>query len=217
MNKRIAAAVLFVAVAGAALGPIRSYDAFWHFAAGHWIVAHHALPQTDPLAVASAQVPWINGEWLWQVMAFAVVQAIGLAGASWLTAVIIAAVFTLALWFAAREQDLGIALVITAVAFAGASDRLGVRPLTAAALLVVVAIALLAQTEMSVTGLAVAYALVTVLWINTHPSALLAPLLAAATLLIDERRWRVAAASAAASAAALFVNPFGWHAIVEPF
>jgi uncharacterized membrane protein len=34
-----------------------------------------------------------------------------------------------------------------------------------------------------------------------------------ATLLIDVRRWRVAAASAAA----LLVNPFGWHAVVEPF
>src|SRR5258706_11503015 len=213
MNKRIAAAVLFVAVVAAALGPIRSYDAFWHFASGHWIVAHHALPQTDPLAVASSQVPWINGEWLWQVIAFLIVQATGLAGASWLTAITIAVAFTLALWFTAREQDLGIAVVLVAVAFAGASDRLGVRPLTAAALLVVVAIALLAQTEMSVTGLAVAYALVTVVWINTHPSALLAPLLAVATLLIDVRRWRVAAASAVA----LLVNPFGWHAVVEPF
>jgi hypothetical protein len=213
MNKRIAAAVLFVAILAAALGPIRSYDAFWHFAAGHWIVAHHALPQTDPLAVASAKVPWINGEWLWQVIAFAVVQAAGLAGASWLTAVTIATAFTLAFWFTAREQDPGVALVLAAVAFAGASDRLGVRPLTAAALLVVVAIALLAQTKMTATGLAVAYALVTVLWINTHPSALLAPLLALATLLIDVRRWRVAAASAVA----LLANPFGWHAVVEPF
>src|SRR5258706_10679923 len=126
MNKRIAAAVLFVAVVVAALGPIRSYDAFWHFATGHWIVAHHALPETDPLAIASAKVPWINGEWLWQVMAFAVVQATGLAGASWLTAVTIALALTLALWFTAREQDLGIALVLVAVALAGASDRFGV-------------------------------------------------------------------------------------------
>ncbi len=213
MYKRIAAAALFVALAAAALGPIRSYDAFWHFAAGHWIVAHHALPLTDPLAVASVKTPWVNGEWLWQVLAYVIVNAAGLAGASWLTAITIAIAFTLALWFTAREQDLGMALVLVTVAFAGASDRLGVRPLTAAALLVVVAIALLAQREMSVTGLAVAYTLLTIVWINTHPSALLAPLLALATLLIDIRRWPVVVAGAAA----LLVNPFGWHAVVAPF
>jgi hypothetical protein len=50
-------------------------------------------------------------------------------------------------------------------------------------------------------------------WINTHPSALLAPVLAAATLLIDLRRWMVAAASAVA----LLINPFGWRAITAPF
>lgn len=205
--------MFFVAVAAAALGPIRSYDSFWHLTAGHWIVDHHALPQTDPLALASAQIPWINGEWLWQVFAYAVVHATGLAGASWLTALTIAVAFTLAFLFVSREQDLGVAAVLAAVAFAGASDRLGVRPLTAAALLVVLAIGLLARREMDPTRLAIAYAVVTVVWINVHPSAVLAPLLAVATLLIDVRRWRVAVASALA----LLVNPFGWHAVAAPF
>ena len=213
MQRRLAAAVFFVAVAAAALGPIRSYDAFWHLTTGHWIVDHHSLPGADPLAIASARDPWINGEWLWEVVAYAVVHATGLTGASWFTALMIAAAFTLAFLFSSRDQDLGIAAVLAAAAFAGASDRLGVRPLTAAALLVVVALGLLARREMAPTRLAIAYAVVTAVWINTHPSALLAPLLALATLLIDVRRWRVVLASALA----LLVNPFGWHAVAAPF
>jgi hypothetical protein len=212
MQRRLAAVVFLVAVAAAALGPIRSYDSFWHLTAGHWIVDHHALPLTDPLAIASTKTPWINGEWLWEILAYAVVHAFGFAGTSWLTALTIAATFTAAFLFATADHDIGIAAVLTAAAFAGASDRLGVRPLTAAALLVVVAIGLLARREMDLTRLTIAYAAVTVVWINTHPSALLAPLLAAATLLIDVRRWRVVLASALA----LLVNPFGWHAVTAP-
>jgi hypothetical protein len=207
MQKRIAAAIFFAAVAVAALGPIRSYDAFWHFAAGQWITSHHALPVTDPLTVASAKIPWIDGEWLWQVVAHGVVTAAGLTGVSWFVALLVAATFTIA--FAAREGDPGISLALAAVAFAGASDRLGVRPLTAASLLVVVAIALLGRKRDLTTRDTLLYVVITVVWINTHPSALLAPLLAISNV----RRWRVALASAVA----LLLNPYGWHALVEPF
>jgi hypothetical protein len=213
MQRRLVAVMFLVAVAAAALGPIRSYDSFWHLTAGHWMVDHHALPLTDPLTVASVRTPWINGEWLWEVVAYGVVHATGLGGASWLTALTIAVAFTAAFLLCSLEHDLGIAAVLAAVAFAGASDRLGVRPLTAAALLVVVSIGLLARREMDNMRLAIAYAIVTVVWINTHPSAVLAPLLAASTLLIDIRRWRVVLASALA----LLINPFGWHAVAAPF
>jgi hypothetical protein len=206
MQKRIAAAIFFAAVAVAALGPIRSYDAFWHFAAGDWIASHRALPLTDPLTVASAKIPWIDGEWLWQVVSVGVVHLAGLTGVSWFVALLVAAAFTLA--FAARGGDPGISLALSAVAFAGASDRLGVRPLTAAALLVVVAIALLGRKRELTVRDTLLYAALTVVWINTHPSALLAPLLA----ISDYRRWRVALASAVA----LLINPYGWHALVAP-
>jgi hypothetical protein len=212
MQKRAAAAVFFLAVTLAALAPIRSYDAFWHFASGRWIVEHRALPTVDPLAVASEQVPWINGEWLWQAGAYGVMHAFGPVGVSWVNALFVAAIFTLALWLSAREHDLAIAAALAAVGFAGASDRLGVRPLTAASLLIVIAVALLARRELPVMRLAIAYAAVTVVWINVHPSALLAPLLAIASLLIDVRRWRVVAASAGA----LLINPHGWRAIAAP-
>ncbi len=212
MAKRAAALALFLLIALAAIGPIRSYDFFWHLATGRWIVEHRALPISDPFALASARTPWINGEWFYEILLYGAQSASGFRGISLLHALFVAAIFTIAFWFAARDSDLGFALFLAAVAFGGASDRLGVRPASAAALLVVCALALLGS-KLTPPRLALAYAILTIIWINTHPSALLAPMLAAATLLIEPRRWMVAAVSAPA----LLVNPFGWRGVGAPF
>ncbi|HSY50355.1 MAG TPA: hypothetical protein VLC46_16200 [Thermoanaerobaculia bacterium] len=211
MTRRGGAAILFALVAVAAVGPIRSYDYFWNLTAGRWIVEHHAIPLFDPLAVASAHIPWINGEWLYQIVLYALHGIAGDGGISIVSALLAAAIFTTGFVFASREQEIGVALFVAAIAFAGASDRLGVRPAAAAALLIVVALGLLGS-RLRLTPLTIAYACLTIVWINVHPSALLAPVLAMITMLIDVRRWVVAAASAAA----LLVNPFGWNAIIAP-
>lgn len=211
MTKRIAAAVLFLLITIAAVTPIRSYDYFWHLATGRWIVEHHAIPGVDPFAVASAQLPWINGEWLYQVVLYAMHGIAGDAGISIISALLVATIFAIVFLFTTREQETGVALLIAAIAFAGASDRLGVRPAAAAALLIVVALGLLGS-RLRLTPLTIAYACVTIAWINVHPSALLAPVLALITMLIDVRRWVVVVASAAA----LLVNPFGWNAVIAP-
>ena len=211
MTRRVSAAVFFVLVAIAAVAPIRSYDYFWHLTTGRWIVEHRALPQFDPLAVASAHVPWINGEWLYEIVLYALHGIGGDGGISIASALLAAAIFATGFLYASRQHDAGLALLIAAIAFAGASDRLGVRPAAAAALLIVIALGLL-SSRMRLTPLAIAYACATIVWINVHPSAVLAPLLALITMLIDVRRWVVAVASAAA----LLVNPFGWNALIAP-
>src|SRR5439155_18625775 len=211
MARRLAAIALLLLVAIAAVGPIRSYDFFWHLATGRWIVEHHALPVYDPFAVASAHVPWINGEWLFEVGLYDGYSLAGFPGISFLNALFVAVIFAGALWFASSTTDVAVATVAAAAGFAGASDRLGARPAAAAALLVVLALAIL-TSSITVTRMGIAYAALTIIWINTHPSAVLAPVLAAAMLLIDLRRWPVAVASAIA----LLVNPFGWRAIAAP-
>ena len=211
MTRRLAAAALFILIAIAAVAPIRSYDYFWHLTTGRWIVEHHSIPAVDPFAVASAQVPWINGEWLYEIVLYALHGIASDPGISIISAILAAAIFAAGFVFATRENAAGPALLIAAIAFAGASDRLGVRPAAVAALLIVIALGIL-SSHMRLTPLVIAYACVTVVWINVHPSAILAPVLALITMLIDVRRWTVALASAAA----LLVNPFGWNAIVAP-
>src|SRR5947209_552664 len=180
MTKRIAAAAFFVLAAIAAVAPIRSYDYFWHLTTGRWIVAHHSIPSFDPLAIASAHVPWINGEWLYEIVLYALHAIGGDAGISIISAMLAAAIFAIAILI--TSQDAGVALVIAGVAFAGASDRLGVRPAAAAALLVVIAIGLLGS-RLRLIPLTISYAFLTIVWINVHPSALLAPVLALISIL----------------------------------
>ena len=211
MTRRLAAAALFILIAIAAVAPIRSYDYFWHLTTGRWIVEHHSIPKVDPLALASAQVPWINGEWLYEIVLYALHGIAGDPGISIISAMLAAAIFAAGFVFATRENAIGPALLIAAIAFAGASDRLGVRPAAVAALLIVIALGIL-SSRMRLTPLVIAYACVTVIWINVHPSAILAPVLALITMLIDVRRWTVALASAVA----LLINPFGWNAIIAP-
>jgi hypothetical protein len=190
---RLIPIALFVALALAAIGPIRNYDFFWHLATGRWIVEHRALPLTDPFAVASDHHAWINGEWLFEVGAFGLHELTGLTGMSVVRGLLAASIFTLAFLLSKRD------LLLTAIAFAGAMQTLDLRPSTTAMLFVVLALAARSW---------IAHAVLTALWINIHPSALLAPGIA----VLSRRR----AAPIIASALALLLNPYGWRAIFAP-
>lgn len=190
---------LFLALTLAALTPFRSYDSFWHLATGRWIVEHRALPLTDPFAVASDRIPWINGEWLFEIVFHAIETLGGLAALSWFRAVVAGLTFTIAFVTARRDRaEAPVALALSCAAFAGAMATFDARPSALAALLLAIAVA---------TRRPVVYTLLTVVWINVHPSALLAP----AIPLLKKRPW-----VALVSALALLVNPHGWRAIVAP-
>jgi hypothetical protein len=194
--ERFLPAVLFIVLTLAAIAPIRSYDLFWHLASGRWIVEHRALPVMDPFAVASDREPWINGSWLFQVVGYWLHEIVGLKGLSILRGVG-AAILFVGCRKAAALPPHSIALI--ALAFAGAMPLLDVRPASVAALFVVLALSVQKTW---------AHGVISALWINIHPSALLAPVIA----LFSTRR----AAPVIASALALLINPYGIQAITKP-
>ncbi|HEX3584310.1 MAG TPA: hypothetical protein VH087_21270, partial [Thermoanaerobaculia bacterium] len=196
------AAVLFLLLVPAAIAPIFSNDFFWHLATGRWIVEHHSLPLTDPFTVGSDPVEWVNGEWLWEAIVYSLHS---ITATVFVNAVIVALTFAIAFLASSRNAPWPLCLFLTAIA-AGAAlwyRALAVRPSTTGATLAVVAIVLLDEGRHDWL-----YLLLAVVWINVHPSALLAPLLA---LLARRVHWLPLA-----SAAALLINPFGWKAMVAP-
>ena len=197
--QRFLPALLLVVLTLAAIGPIRSYDLFWHLATGRWIAEHRALPLTDPFAIASDREPWVNGSWLAQLFAYGIHSIIGLKGLSIVRGLGAAILFTLIYVLARREAKPQVALALTALAFAGAMPLLDFRPASLAALFV--AIALCVRRPL-------AHAALAAVWINVHPSALLAPVIAA----FSTRR----VAAVIASAVALLVNPYLLAAITKP-
>src|SRR5438132_1039904 len=136
MVRRLAAIAIFVLIAVAAVGPIRSYDFFWHLATGRWIVEHHALPIYDPFALASAHIPWINGEWLYQVALYGAESRLGLRGISGANAIFVAALFTIAFWFASRERDVGLVLLAIAESLPSTPDAFPLLYVTVAAVVI---------------------------------------------------------------------------------
>ncbi len=62
------------------LVPLFNPDLFWHLSAGDWIVAHRALPRADFLSFSRAGSPWLDFEWLSQVVFSLVYALAGMAG-----------------------------------------------------------------------------------------------------------------------------------------
>jgi hypothetical protein len=77
-----------------ALRRLDDADTWWHLAAGRWIVNNRTVPSTDTLSYTVPDHPWINLQWLFDVMLY-MFHSIG--GAN-LLVILCAAAFTAALW-----------------------------------------------------------------------------------------------------------------------
>jgi hypothetical protein len=220
-SRRLALALFALLLTAASLRPVRSYDFFWHLATGRWIAEHHALPLNDPFGVASDRGPWINDEWLFELPLWGVWSVGGPAIAGLVRAAAVAAIFTLGA-AAATEVSVAAAITIAAIGWIGGHDLLGERPATIGVLLFLLVLRL--NLRPRTRSLPWKQALVTVLWINIHPSALLSPILALlfgagsiAEQPEERRREMVSRLQAATlSAAALMVSPFGISAVTAP-
>ena len=88
-----------------ALGPrlLGDPDSYSHIAVGRWIMAHGAVPASDPFSFSMHGAPWITFEWLSEVIYAAVYALSGWAGVVALAAASIALAFGLQTRFLLRE------------------------------------------------------------------------------------------------------------------
>ncbi|HSM14584.1 MAG TPA: hypothetical protein VLA66_11010 [Thermoanaerobaculia bacterium] len=204
--------------------PIFESDLFWHLATGRWILAHGAVPRIDPFRFGPEPLAWVDHEWLFQVVVRGVELAASFDGLILLRAAALAG-FALLLWAATRRAGLahGLAGLVTLFAVLGVRPRFLVRPeivtLYAVVLLLVGLERWLADAGRGWKGV-VPLLLLTVVWVQFHGEALLAPGLAflflAGGALGGRARWREAIGIPALLAAALLANPYGWRLIEVP-
>ena len=194
---------LFMVLTAASLAPIRSNDYFWHLATGRWIWEHRALPLTDPFGIASTRAPWINCEWLFEVLVYPLFQLGGHAAVAWALAIATGALFAAFYARNAGDKFAGATLLVIVIAWYGAEAWLHERPSAVGA--ACLAMVILLATRSAVVPLF----LTVVLWANVHPSAIIAPIVVA----ILARR----VAPVIASAAALLVNPWFIQGVLNPF
>jgi len=128
-NGAIPTIALFLFAAAAGTFRLRAYDLFWHLASGRWILEHRALPATDPFRFTSEAAPWVDHEWLFQIVARFVETLAGMDGLVVLraaTVVLLAAVVLLSI----RRSGAPVpgAVIVVAAAVLLARPRFMVRP-----------------------------------------------------------------------------------------
>lgn len=217
------------------LFPVFDGDLFWHLASGRWMVEHGAVPRVDPFRFSAEALPWVDHEWLFQLIVYALERAVGIDGLVVLRALALGG-FGVAVLLAARRAsapDL-LAGALAAAAVLGVRPRFLDRPEIPTLFAVLLLLTLLERGEASRRtrsrdGVAVpfdrravvALAALVVVWVNLHGEALLAPGLAGLFLIgsaVDEDGWSALLRASAWKrivgvpvllAGATLVNPYG--------
>ena len=196
-------------------------DTNTHVATGLWILAHHAVPASDPFSYTAIGRPWVPHEWLSEALMALTYTAAGWAGVRVLTALAAAAV--MALLAARLRQWLGALSVIASMAlvFTVLARHFLARPhLIALPLLALWIIEILRARQAGRLPSLWLLPLM-VLWANLHGSdiiglALAAPFALEAFFDAGERRWIVGAQMEAtflvvAAALAALLTPLRTH------
>ncbi len=195
-------------------------DTWWHLAAGDWIVAHRAVPHTDPFSWTFAGKPWIAHEWLSEVILSRAFRLGGWPGVMLLTA----ACFASGIGLMAREAAKHVrGLALWMLVLVGASlfgPHLLARPHILVLPVMVLWLSALCRAKASPPW---AHLPLMTLWANMHGSfiaglALIAPFALEAVLASDTKsgtalKWL--GFTAAALAAAL-LTPFGLEGLLFP-
>ncbi|MBU6464015.1 MAG: hypothetical protein KGK01_09450 [Bradyrhizobium sp.] len=166
-------------------------DSYSHIAVGRWIMAHGAVPASDPFSFSMHGAPWISFEWLSELVYAAVYALLGWAGVVALAAAAIALAVGLLTRFLLRELSPLPALLMVLASVVLLAPHMLARPhVLILPILVTWAAALVRSMDRRTPPPYWALPLLT-LWANLHGSVVLAlGLIAPAVLeaLLDAKR-----------------------------
>ena len=199
---------------------VNNPDIFWHLAAGRAMWAARALPRADVFSWTELGRPWLDFEWLSELLYFALFRACGVWGLLGLKLLVMAA----ALWASARILAMhgygraaqGLVMLVEGCALMPFGD---VRPDNFSIALFAGLLWLLERRRLAprspTAGTYAAAAAAFALWSNLHLGVvyglLLIGLFAAGEALEGRvARARETAALLAVAAAATLANPYGW-------
>ena len=101
--------IVFLAALGRLLAArtalLNDPDTYLHIAAGRWILAHHALPLSDPFSHSMAGAAWLPSEWLAEIIFAATYDRAGWGGVTLLSAGCAAAAAGLLMRFLLRRLE----------------------------------------------------------------------------------------------------------------
>lgn len=210
---RLLRAAALLTILPAALLPLRNPDLFWHLHAGVWMAAHRTLPRVDSFSFTAAGKPWVDFEWLSQLL-FALARSLGGPSGLWGLKVLLVAAVAAALNRALRRAgaDATARALLLSLWACGAILYADLRP----DLFSVLGLALLlGEAERPAAARpAAAYFAAFALWASLHAGFAFGLLALAVRALVLAARGRRAPARAAATlavcaAAGTLATPYG--------
>lgn len=210
---------LFLAIAlpvlGALIATLPTVDLAYQLRAGDQILAGSGIPATDTWTFTAAGRPWLDQQWLAQVILASVHQQAGWVGLATFRAVLVGAIFGLVLIaIRARGRTLParVTALLTLLAFLVAAPALALRPQLIAMVAFALVLALLARRDRAPRGVWLV-PVIAAIWANLHGSFVLAPALVGLAWLADAEGRRPGTnrllVLTVLTTAATLLNPFG--------
>jgi len=121
----------FATVALAAILAFRridDFDTWWHLASGRFIAQHHAIPHTDVLSFTVPTNAWVNLQWLYDLLLYALFSIAGPSGLVIASAACFVATFALLARHLARHVGPVASTLLMLWVAATVNERFLIRP-----------------------------------------------------------------------------------------
>ncbi|MBP9855266.1 MAG: tetratricopeptide repeat protein [Candidatus Omnitrophica bacterium] len=155
---------------------IKDVDLWLHIATGRHIVQTHSIPNHDVLSFTINGHPWIDHEWLFQLVVYFIYGLFGADGLINMQVVAVGLTFVLLLMIVYKEERLGLILFLLNLVLLNYMTRLMLRPDIFSLLYFVLFMYALA-TQIDRRGLLIILFFLQVLWVNTHGFFIFGPML----------------------------------------
>jgi tetratricopeptide (TPR) repeat protein len=166
-------------------------DIWWHLRGGQWILEHGRVPDLDPFTFGSADKPWVDIHWSYEVILVLAYRAGGAAALVFLGAAVGAAAFLTVLTARRRDWPVAASVLCWMPTLVLLSFRLDPRPEIFSLLYLGCYLAVLWRVEER-PALAWLLPLVQLLWVNVQGLFILGPILLGMFLAANGARllWR---------------------------
>ena len=169
--------LLLLLVAVLSFHALFSYDVFTHLAAGRFILDHRAVPALDPFSYTIADRPWIDHEWLFQLILYPLYLLGGVSALNLFRVLLVLALFTVLLLSLERRPVHLLVLFVLLAAAMSSYTRFQMRPELLSFLFLALTLVILKRFDADPsTRLLYLLPLIQLLWVNTHGLFILGPL-----------------------------------------
>ncbi|NQW04684.1 MAG: hypothetical protein HQ485_11730 [Acidobacteria bacterium] len=193
------------------------FDTWWHLSAGRWIATNQTIPATDTLSHTVRDHVWVNVQWGFDLVLYALHSVGGPALLSVVGAIVFLVVAALLLRLVARDVGDSLAAFVVLLAIVAAQERVTLRPELLSFLLLAAVLSVLEYGRRSDgRGLFLLVPLM-IIWANVH-SLFIVGAFAIVCAFVGTASWphRRLLIWGGVALAAVLVNPFVFEGALFP-